>query len=175
MASRYRNYKAVGQEDRNACWAASLCWWLKATNKKRIEQWEIMDDEEYSDLWDVSGSEGTISEDGILKIVKDGRWEMDHYKVDSGVNFTASLLDSFLAFGPVYIGYTDIVNGGHHVNVIYDMYGDWAYPQVCAMEPGSKKKADGTFVGRHVERGLNYYRSGAVILASPKNKISLDR
>ena len=176
MASRYFYKKAEGQDDKNACWAACLVWWLKATNKAHYEQWELMGSDEYSDLWNTANSGGTISEAGILTIVQDTRWRMAHQKLDSAPQLTAEILRGFLSNGPVYIGYKDLISNGNHVNIIYDIFGNESYPQVSVMEPGFKKKSNGKFKGKHITRGLSYYRtSGVVILASPADPISLDR
>ncbi len=172
MGSKYRNVKAIGQEYKNSCWAASLAWWLKATNKRNIEEWEILDDDEYSDLWDTPTGSTTISEEGLLKVMKDARWGMTHQKIENGSDLTGAVLAAHLNFGPVYIGYQDVVVGGGHVNVIYGMDGPWEYPRVYAMEPAYKKRKDGTFKGAHVDRGLSYYRGRKVILASPAYKIT---
>ncbi len=177
MASRYRNFKSEGQDDKNACWAACLVWWLRATNKRKIEQWEIMSDDQYSDLWNPQqGGDGTIQEAGMSKVVKDGRWQMDYEKVENAKNFSYATLSSHLAYGPVYIGYKDLVSNGNHVNVIYNLFGPEQYAQVSVMEPGHKKKSNGKFEGKHLTRSLNYYRnSGIIILGSPNTMISLDR
>ena len=175
MGSRYRYVGAVGQEDKNACWAACLSWWLKATNKRRIEQWEIMDDDAYSDFWDVEGSSGTISREGLLSIMKDPRWGMVHQVVERGSDLTSAVVEAHLNFGPIYVGYYDVVVGGNHVNIIYDISGAAGYPQVKIMEPAGYRKRDGSYKGKHLERGLTYYRAKEVILASPKDKLSLDR
>ncbi len=171
MGSKYKNVKPVGQEDKNACWAASLSWWLRATNKRKIEQWEIMDDDRYSDLWDVSGSGGTIQETGIVKIMTDPRWGMTHQKIHNRADLTWAVLAAFLNFGPIYIGYYDVVVGGNHVNVIYDMDGPMEYPRLHAMEPAYKRKSNGKYKGMHVERAISYYRSNGVLLASPQVKV----
>lgn len=177
MASRYKNYTAEGQDDNNACWAACLVWWLRVTNKMHSEQWEIMSSDEYSDLWNVTGGDGTISEAGILQIVSDSRWGMVHQKLALGSHLDYATLKAHLNFGPVYIGYGDIVSGANHVNIIYDVFGHEKFPQVSVMEPAFAKKSGGGFKGKHVERSLAYYRSSSnpVILASPKDPISLDR
>jgi hypothetical protein len=176
MASRYRNFHSEGQDDKNACWAACLVWWLRATNKARYEQWELMSSDQYSGLWDVSGSEGTVSEQGILTIVQDSRWGMTHQKLSSGSQLDTATIKAHLNFGPVYIGYKDLVVNGNHINIIYDCFGNDQYPQVSVMEPGYHKKSNGKFKGKHLTRGLSYYKSsGVVILASPSTPISLDR
>ena len=177
MASKYRIVKPEGQQDKNACWAACLAWWLRATNnKKKLEQWEIISSDEYADLWDKFNKGGTISEDGIKTIIKDTRWEMSHQKLDSGRQLDYSVIKAQLNFGPIYIGFNDIVQGGNHVNIIYEIFGDENYPQVGVMEPAFFKKKDASFRGEHLTRGLSYYRApGVVHLASPINPISLDR
>jgi hypothetical protein len=176
MGSRYRYVRSEGQEDKNACWAACLVWWLRATNKKRMEQWELMSSDEYSDLWFKLDQGGTISEDGLKKIMTDTRWEMTHQKLELGSQLDYGVINAHLNFGPIYIGYNDVVVGGNHVNIIYDVHGNESYPQVSVMEPAYRKKADGTFKGKHLTRGLTYYRApGVVYLASPTHPISLDR
>lgn len=175
MGSRYRYVKSEGQDDKNACWAASLVWWLKATNKGLYEQWDLMSSDEYSGLWSGTGGNGTVSESGIMTIVTDKRWGMSHQKLEIGSQLDAAVLKAHLNFGPVYIGYKDIVSNGNHVNVIYDIFGDDQYAQVSVMEPGFHKKSNGKFNGKHLTRSLSFYRNGVAILASPSTLMSLDR
>lgn len=172
MGSKYRYVPAEGQEDNNSCWAACLVWWLRATNKRRMEQWEVMSEDAYSDLWDNPTSEGTITDQGLLTIVNDNRWEMRSQVIEKGVDLNGAIIKAHLHFGPVYIGYYDDVRGGKHVNVIYDIYGPIDYPRVLLMEPASKRKNNGTFKGKHDDRGLSYYRFGKVILGSPRHKLN---
>ena len=174
MSSKYRFVKSEGQEDKNACWAASLVWWLRATKLKNVEQWEIMSSDEYSSLWNIpQGGDGTITEAGLMTIVNDARWGMSHQKLSPTSQLDPAVMRAHLNFGPVYVGFFDVTRGGNHVNVIYDINGNEADPQVSVMEPGWVKKKDGTFKGKHVSRRLSYYKNGAaVILASPQFRLN---
>lgn len=172
MASRYRSVKPIGQGYPNTCWAASLAWWLRATRKATLEEWEIMDDEHYSDLWDRPDGSTPIDEPGLLKIMTDPRWGMKHQKILSGRDLSGPILAAHLNFGPIYIGYYDVVGNNNHVNVIFDIDGPLEYPRVWAMEPQYKRNSDGTYLGMHVDRGIGYYRGHQVILASPSQKVN---
>ena len=91
----------------------------------------------------------------------------DIYWFASHLNKAA--IKSFLATGPIYIGYYDQKISSNHVTAIYDIWGSDTNPQVAVMEPMATMRADGSFIGKHLTRGLSHYNSRCpIILASPK-------
>ena len=163
---RYRQIAAVGQQDNTACWAASLEWWARATGREETEQWILMEDYDY--LWS-NRADGTISRAGMITLVSDARWRMDHQVLPTVNDLNPIVLFAFLRTGPVFTGFFDRQVNGNHVNVIYGMEKGDDDPTVFAMEPGSSRQNDGSYTGAHVHRRLSYYkRQGEVILASPR-------
>lgn len=167
---RYYNLKAEGQDHPKNCWAACLVWWLKASLRGVYEQDYIV--QEYSYGWNNNG-DNLLSKQAILDIVTCTEWRMFHQEIPTVAQFDKAVLSAHLNFGPVYIGYYEQAVGSHHVNVIYDMWGNDINPQVRVMEPAAvRNNADATYKGKHLTRGLNHYKqSGAVILASPDVKV----
>ncbi len=164
---RYRQVAAVGQQDNTACWAACLEWWARAVGREETEQWILMED--YDFLWD-NGGDGTISRAGLLTIVRDSRWRMEHQVLPTVQDLNPVVLFAFLRTGPVFTGFFDQQVSGNHVNVIYGMGNGETNPRVFAMEPGHTRRSDGSYRGRHVHRDLSYYkRQGDIILASPRS------
>jgi len=162
---RYRQIAAIGQQDNTCCWAASLEWWARASGRENTEQYILIEDYDY--LWD-NGGDGTISRAGMLTIVRDARWRMNHQVLPSVNDLNSTVMFAFLRSGPVYTGFWDRQVNGNHVNVIYGM-GDGDDPPIYAMEPAHSRRSDGSYRGRHVRRHLSYYkRQGEVILASPR-------
>ncbi|HKX84195.1 MAG TPA: hypothetical protein VJL58_08250, partial [Pyrinomonadaceae bacterium] len=160
MASKYRYIDAVGQYDENACWAASLEWWLKATNLGNIYQDDVF--EYYPSFRDTNG---TITREGIQTLITDPQWYMSYDHVVSATTFSKSKVKQHLKSGPMYIGYWDQKVGGYHVNVIY-AYGAG---QVSVMEPMGEKEQNGPgYIGKHLKRKLSYYKfGGEIFIGSP--------
>lgn len=167
---RYRNIAAVGQQDNTCCWAASMEWWARATAREETEQWMLMED--YEQLW-MNRADGTISRQGMITLVSDARWNMAHQVLPDRSHMNKIVLFAFLRSGPVFTGFFDRNVGGNHVNVIYGMDDNGDNPTVYAMEPAASRNSDGSYVGNHVRRRLNYYRTqGEIILASPRQGAS---
>ena len=141
QTARYRATTPVGQEDQHSCWAACLEWWSLAAKKLVNEQWMLMED--YDSLWD-NGGDGTISRAGMLRIVTDGRWGMNH-QVLLASQLTYNVLRGFLEKGPVYTGFFSRRVQGNHVNVIWRMSGNQSTrdnPRLGVMEPAHRRLSD---------------------------------
>jgi hypothetical protein len=160
MASKYRKIDAVGQYDENACWAACMEWWLKATNLGSVVQ-----DDLFTDYLLLRGDGGSISREGLVQLMDDPRWYMERDGFYHATSLTKAKLKEYLKKGPVYFGYYDKQILSNHVNVIYGVSGN----QVYAMEPHFKQNSDGSYQGRHVMRSLSYYNfTGEVFIGTPK-------
>ncbi len=164
----YRSTPPIGQEDQTCCWAACLEWWAKAANKGNHEQWMLIED--YDSLWD-NGGDGTISRQGMLQIVGDPRWGMNHRALPTS-QLTYEVLRGFLRKGPVYTGFRSRRVQGNHVNVIWRLSRDENTrnnPRLGVMEPAHRRLDQGGYQGAHVTKHLNDFKAGTeVILASPR-------
>lgn len=164
----YHTVEPVGQYDDNACWAASLEWWLAATNLGTIYQDEVF--EEYPLL---RNSNGTISRQGLITLINDPRWYMNYEPFYLASYLTKAKLKKHLAAGPVYIGYYNQHLGNYHVNVIFDITSGGSNPKVWVMEPMAERTTPGdptdlSYRGKHVKRNLKYFTAvGECFVGSP--------
>jgi len=76
MGYDYRkNLQAVGQNDRNACWAASLSWWLSAMalhyKRKSLTQNELI-----SKFTSLCEDDGTLTIPGFRKVCESAEIRM---------------------------------------------------------------------------------------------------
>ena len=115
MQRNYLNISAEGQDDGKLCWAASMSWWTRATN--RVNRSQVWVQEEFEHLW-VNG-DGTLGDSAMKEIISYSPWRMyrDWYSA-GGPGLTRELLKSYLNFGPVFIGFYDNAILSPHVNVI---------------------------------------------------------
>jgi hypothetical protein len=161
MDSYYIYLPAEGQLDPNACWAASLKWWLFAAKTISKTQEDILSS---YDCYD----DGSVSEKTIKSVIDDSRWGMTK-KVMTASSLTPSALRKHLDYGPVYIGYTETSTYKKHVNVIYDLDSKNGVTRVAVMEPQAREKADWTYEGEHQIKSLREFnRLGKVYLGSLK-------
>lgn len=165
--------KAEGQNDGTLCWAACMAWWTRATNRADRSQTWVQ--EEFTHFWsDANGmtNKGTIGDASMWELISYPLWRMYGERVYTSSNLTPALLQRYLNYGPVYIGFYDAGISSPHVNVIYKMKGNGSNPQVWAMEPRYSAKNDGTdnFEGKHVIRNFSHYTSPGctIFLGSPQ-------
>lgn len=104
-------------ETQNYCWAASLSWWLKAMWNRKQDMNDIIDI--YSDWvnWDDGPSFGTLTTEGLNKLVHDQRWHI-HYDTKKNDKITFEYLERILSRGPVMVAYYEPKVEGYHMNVI---------------------------------------------------------
>lgn len=118
MALKHMTTPPITQgDDPNGCWAASLCWWLKAVRNLDYEYWEIL---VMYDQWTHKTDDanfGALTETGLFKLFNDPKWHL-MYKTMKNDKLSASELNSMLARGPVLVGYYEPKVNGYHMNVI---------------------------------------------------------
>jgi hypothetical protein len=145
MGYDYRkNLQSVGQNDSNACWAASLSWWLSAMmlnyKRKAMTQNELI-----GKFMDLSEDDGTLSISGFRKVCESAEVRMYlQYMSPSKFQADYTNIDQ-----PLVIVFNYPVIGGTHMNVIFDQQGS----TVCCMEPffpypGEDNKRTGQYVRR---------------------------
>jgi len=150
MGYDYRKrLKPEGQQHSNACWAASLSWWLSAMalNGKRTyySQTDLLADFNHHAL----AAGGSVSPKEMKKICESARIRMD-------LTFMApSVLKESTLSSPCIIIFKYPAAGGTHMNVIFDKEGD----TVMCMEPFYPLIASSTGVrtGIYIRRPLSFF------------------
>jgi hypothetical protein len=158
MAKDFLSIAPVQQFDPTACWAAALEWWARAAGGRTVvRQLDLLN--LYVRFWDSSNPDtnpnyGTISRSGLISVIGDSRWSMTSTAIPGG-EFTTTLLNQRMRFGPVILGYFEPSVGGNHVVVAYGA----SETHVAAMNPDGAR-----FLGLPVAR---YSQSPEVILGVP--------
>lgn len=159
VTNEYKKIQAIKQEQSNACWAACLAWWMKATNHPLpLSQHALRQESDIKNMYRSDSVTGTVfskkqKDYGILEkwellsVFRQPRFGM-YVHEESNINpwhIAETLADN----GPIIIGFFDPFAQGNHVNVIcgYDVDTE----MVEVMEPRN---------GRFVERGLTTYTGG---------------
>lgn len=168
VASPYRSIPAEGQFDKTSCWAASLCWWLKAAKDGRPQWSQSKIISEYNkhcdpdtgvfvvkDIMDVFGK------DSRLKMSL-GVFEVSKYKHHRALP---------LGDAPVFILFRH-KEGFTHANVVFEP-NDQARTVAC-MEPLFPRPGkDGQRTGKIETRKCDeYYADTHVVLGWPTVKFS---
>lgn len=143
-----KKINSEGQIHGNACWAASISWWLSAMalhNKRRPKsQVDLIN--EFGQLLDYSGA---MSLKNIKKVCQSAEIRIDLKYVTP-----ASLKKDFNFSSPCLIIFNYPKVGGTHMNVIFNQSGD----NVTAMEPYFPFPGeDGKRKGQYVTRPLSFY------------------
>ena len=159
MAKDYLAIAPVAQFDPTSCWAAALEWWARAIGGRVVvRQIDLLNI--YVRYWDSTGDPdtnpnyGTISREGLIAVINDGRWGMSASAIAGG-DLTTALLNQKMRFGPVILGYYEPSVSGNHVVVAYGA----SETHVAAMNPDG-----GHFRGLPVG---HYSQSSEVILGIP--------
>jgi len=112
----YTQTKAIGQFDKNSCWAACLSWWLKAVGDGRPALSQLNLIAEFDKYCDPDT--GGLSPKAFKDVVsKDARFKM------SMSYFTASkFVGAGLPIGdtPIIVIYNYPTIGGTHMNVVFE-------------------------------------------------------
>ncbi|WP_203072744.1 hypothetical protein [Falsiroseomonas ponticola] len=156
----YRTIPPVGQNDEMACWAACLCWWLRAVRDGRPSWTQNQIIVEYDKH---TASDGGFDPLTLMEVLqKDTR-----LKISCGVFKSSTYRFRGLPIGdlPVLIAYNH-PQAGTHMNVIFGQIGR----TVTAMEPyfpypGKNGKRTGTFIDRSADFFIE--KSPNIILAWP--------
>lgn len=149
MAYEYKNkISSTGQIHGNACWAASISWWLSAMslhNKRRPKaQVDLIN--EFGELLDYSGA---MSLKNIKKVCQSAEIRIDLRYVTP-----AALKKDYNFSSPCLIIFNYPKVGGTHMNVIFNQSGD----NVTAMEPFYPHPGeDGKRTGQYIQRPLSFY------------------
>jgi hypothetical protein len=156
MGYDYRQkLKAEGQQHSNACWAASISWWMSAMSlhykRTTYTQTDLLADFQQNV---VLG--GGVRTDGIRKIVESAKVRMDLRYISP-----AKLKTDYNIGSPCLIIYNYPAAGGTHMNVIFDQQGD----TVMCMEPFYPLQAapDGSRKGAYVRRPLSFFANSQEI------------
>lgn len=122
MRPNYSAYRAVGQTDSNACWAACLEWWLSVLpDRPSINQSGLIT--RASGMWN---KDGTINPDKLELFVKKNAFKMHT------VRAKPKDLINYMGYWPLLIGFKS--SGGFgHMNVLYGY--DEEFSAVDTMEP----------------------------------------
>jgi hypothetical protein len=143
-------FPPIGQFDKNACWAASISWWLKVMahgfyKRKWLTQSELI--QRFNSLCDENGALQkekfrTVCEDAevriTLKYISPASLQSDYPDLDS----------------PVILVFNYPKIGGTHMNVIFNREDD----KVQCMEPYFPYPGqDGKRTGQIVTRPLNFF------------------
>lgn len=160
MAKNYLYISAIGQLDNMACWAACLKWWYKAAKSITKSQRKIIDKYNY-----LTDEYGAMDESGIERLIELNK--MKKRVFEQATKFTGNALWEYLKNGPVYVAFTETRYDSRHVNVIYDIFGTVANPQVWVMEPQARENPDLTYEGEHTIKPLSEFnRRGKVIIGA---------
>ncbi len=164
----------VGQLDSNACWAASIQWWLRAApDRGPLDQKQLL-----VRTTGMLGADGTIDPARLTAFVSANPFRM------TGRSIAARSLPDFFGMWPLLLGFR-APGGFGHMNVLWGR--DPKTRQVRAMEPWSPDPAglgaqldtidDGRgppvyfykgsgdpyrFLGAHVSRPETYYTEAAL-------------
>ena len=156
MGYDYRlKLKAEGQQHSNACWAASLSWWMSAMalHYKRVTytQTEILAD--YQEHVKLGG--GVMSDD-IRNVVESAKIRMDLKFISP-----ATLKSDYYIDSPCVIIFKYPAAGGTHMNVIFDQKDG----TVMCMEPFYPLVADknGVRKGAYIRRPLSFFANSEKI------------
>jgi hypothetical protein len=143
-----------------ACWAACLCWWLKATREGRPSwtQNQIL-----AEFDRYTSDDGSFDPLRLLELFKTDT----RLKVSAGVFKTSAYRGRGLPIGerPVMIAYNHPM-AGTHMNVIFGQ----VHRTVIAMEPYHPYPGvDGKRTGTFVERSVDFFigKSPNILLAWP--------
>lgn len=144
-----KKLNAEGQLHSNACWAASISWWLSAMSLHwRRTPWKQIKLLAEFNNYAILG--GGVRTDGIRKIVESARIRMSLQYVTP-----AALKKDFNFGSPAIIIYNYPQAGGTHMNVVFDQQGD----TVMCMEPFFPLVADknGERKGQYIRRSLSFF------------------
>ena len=156
MGYDYRKkLKPEGQVHSNACWAASITWWLKAM---ALELRRLPDEQNklLAEFNNYAILGGGVRTEGIRKIVESAKVRMYLQYVTP-----SSLKNDFYFSSPSIIIYNYPQAGGTHMNVIFDQQGD----TVMCMEPFYPLIADknGERKGAYFRRPLSFFANSPEI------------
>ena len=144
-----KKLSAEGQQHSNACWAASISWWMSAMalHSKRVpyKQTDLLVDFNQHAL----AAGGSVSPTEMKKVCQSAKIRID-LKFMPPAELKNSTIDS-----PCLIIFKYPAAGGTHMNVIFDKQGD----TVMCMEPfyPLTAAADGTRKGAYIRRPLSFF------------------
>ena len=155
MGYDYRNkLPPEGQQHSNACWAASISWWLSAMaltgRRVRYSQTELL-----ADFNAVTVIGGSVSPMGIKRVCESPKIRIDMQFVPP-VTLKNRQIDS-----SCLIVFNYPTAGGTHMNVIFDQQGN----TVMCMEPfyPIKASATGERKGTYIRRPLSFFANSPEI------------
>ncbi len=150
MGYDYRKkIKAEGQQHSNACWAASISWWMSAMalhgKRSYYSQTSLLVDFNQHAL--LAG--GSVSPKEMKKICEASKIGMELKFVSPAV-LKESSIDT-----PCIVIFKYPAAGGTHMNVIFDKQGD----TVMCMEPFYPLAASptGERIGTYIRRPLSFF------------------
>ena len=140
--------KAEGQIHGNACWAASISWWLKAYSlvgkRKQIDQVEMIN--KFGDLMQFSGA---LSLKAVKKVCENAEVRIELKFVTPN-----EIKNDFKFDSPCLIVFNYPKVGGTHMNVIFNQIGE----TVACMEPYFPFPGeDGLRSGQYIRRPLSFF------------------
>jgi hypothetical protein len=143
-----KKLKPEGQIHGNACWAASISWWLRAMalvgKRRQLDQVEMID--KFSSYMDYSGG---VSPKNIKRVCESAEVRIELKFVTPDV-----LKKDFKFDSPCLIIFNYPKVGGTHMNVIFNQIGD----TVACMEPFYPHPGeDGLRSGQYVRRPLAFF------------------
>ena len=144
-----KKLKAEGQQHSNACWAASISWWMSAMalHYKRVPYTQtslLMDFNQHA-----LAAGGSVSPTEMKKICGSANIRIE-LKFMPPAELKNSSIDT-----PCIVIFKYPAAGGTHMNVIFDRQGD----TVMCMEPFFPLTASPTGVrtGTYIRRPLNFF------------------
>ena len=156
MSYDYRKkLTAEGQQHSNACWAASISWWMSAMalhgKRTAYTQTNLLADFNQHAL----AAGGSVSPTEMKKICESAKIRIE-LKFLPPAELKNSGIDT-----PCIVIFKYPAAGGTHMNVIFDKQGD----TVMCMEPFYPLQAgtDGTRKGTYVRRPLSFFAQTAEI------------
>ncbi|MFO0916355.1 MAG: hypothetical protein U0795_25585 [Pirellulales bacterium] len=156
MGYDYRkNIQPVGQNDRNACWAASISWWLNAYSLHFKRRWLTQNDL-LAKFTDKCLDDGSLPISQLRSVC-----ESAEVRIDLAYMSPAKFRSDYETIdGPLLIVFNYPTVGGTHMNVIFDRQGG----TVMAMEPYFPFPGrDGQRTGKYERRDLTFYANSTEI------------